>query len=56
MTDEQFKNEMLYQASLAIFKAMLKKRVISGGQYAFLQKIMLEKYRPPIGSFLADMR
>ena len=51
MTHEQFNREKKYQAALAIFRAMLKQRIITEDDYAKAEAILREKFNPFIGSF-----
>ena len=46
MTDEQFEREKRYQASMNMFRTMLKNGLITEEQYAIIDTRMLEKYRP----------
>ena len=46
MTKEQFHKEMLYQASLSPFKAMLENDIISGDDYRVIDTILRTQYSP----------
>jgi hypothetical protein len=50
MTDEQFKREALYQATMSMFQSMLRNRLITEEQYQVIDTKMKEKYRPIIGT------
>lgn len=50
---EQFKAERLYLMSLSVAKSMLQKGVISENEFAEIDTILLEKYRPTLGTLLA---
>lgn len=53
MGKEEFRAERLYQISLSIAKFMLKSGTISKEEYAQIDTILLEKYRPILGTLLA---
>lgn len=53
MSEEQFKAERLYRMSLSIAKTMLKKGIITEDEYSEIDTILLEKYRPTLGTLLA---
>lgn len=55
MTEEQFEREMLYQASMNLFKSMLENGLITEEQYAIIDTKMLEKYRPLLGTLFAEI-
>ena len=53
MDKEQFRAERLYQISLSIAKSMLEKGTISEEEYTQIDTILLEKYRPILGTLLS---
>ena len=53
MDKEQFRVERLYQISLSIAKSMLEKGAISEEEYTQIDTILLEKYRPILGTLLS---
>lgn len=53
MGKEEFRAERLYQISLSIAKSMLKKGLISEEEYAGIDTMLLEKYRPTLGTLLS---
>lgn len=53
MSEEQFRAERLYQMSLSIAKTMLKKGIITKDEYLEIDTILLQKYRPTLGTLLA---
>ena len=55
VTEEQFKREKLYQATMNVFAGMLKKGLITEEQYAIIDTKMLEKYRPLLGTLFAEL-
>ncbi|HWQ98651.1 MAG TPA: SHOCT domain-containing protein [Clostridia bacterium] len=52
MTNEQFEREMRYRVSMAVANSMLRKGLISQAEHDAFDALMIEKYRPPIGSIL----
>jgi hypothetical protein len=50
MTDDQFRREALYQATMNMFQSMLRSRLITEEQYAVIDTKMKEKYSPIIGT------
>lgn len=53
VSKEQFRAERLYRMSLSVARAMLKKGIISEDEYSEIDTILLEKYRPVLGTLLA---
>lgn len=53
MSEEQFRAERLYRMSLSIAKTMLKKWIITKDEYLEIDTILLQKYRPTLGTLLA---
>lgn len=53
MNEEEFRAERLYRMSLSVAKAMLEKGIISEEEYSEIDTILLEKYRPTLGTLLA---
>lgn len=56
MTEEQFKAEKLYQASLALARSMLKKGLVTANEFAIIDTILLDKYRPLLGTLFSHSR
>ena len=54
MTPEEYRNDMLYHAALSIGKTMLEKGLITEEEYAEIDTILLQKYRPYLGSLLSE--
>ncbi len=50
MTQDQFQREKNYQITHSITKSMLQKGLITDQEYKKIDAIMLEKYRPLLGS------
>lgn len=53
MDKEQFRAEKLYQMSLSIAESMLEKGILSKEQFTEIDTILLQKYRPILGTLLA---
>lgn len=55
MSEDQFRNEMLYQTTMTLARSMLEKGVISEEDYHEFDTIMLEKYYPIFGTLFTDI-
>ncbi|MCI9560415.1 SHOCT domain-containing protein [Candidatus Ventrimonas sp. KK005] len=53
VSEEQFRAERLYLMSLSVAESMLQKGIISEDEYSEIDTILLEKYRPTLGTLLA---
>lgn len=53
MDEKQFRAEKMYRISLSVAKSMLEKGIISKEEYSEIDTILLEKYRPVLGTLLA---
>ena len=53
VSEEQFRAERLYRMSLSIAKTMLEKGIITKDEYSEIDTILLQKYRPTLGTLLA---
>ena len=53
MNEDLFEREKLYQASMSMFRMMLKNGLITEEQYSIIDKKMLEKYHPLLGELFA---
>lgn len=53
MNDLHFQNEVKYQISLSIAKAMLRQNVITEMEYKQIKNLLLEKHSPILGSLFA---
>lgn len=56
MNEEQFEAEKDYQASLLCFKQMLENGKITQEEHEQIDTILLEKYRPLLGTLFCDNR
>lgn len=50
MNHEQFRRERNYRVSLAIAKSMLSRKLIAEHEYSKIDKMLITKYTPIIGS------
>lgn len=55
MTKEEFHNEKMYQATMGVVRRMRSEGLISQEEYARVEQVFLEKYKPLIGSIYAGM-
>lgn len=53
MDEKQFRAEKMYRISLSVARSMLEKGIISKEEYSEIDTILLEKYRPTLGTLLA---
>lgn len=54
MTPEDYRRDMLYHAALSMAKTMLEKGILTEDEYAEIDTILLQKYRPYLGILLSD--
>ena len=55
MSEDQLRNELLYQTTMSIAKNLLKQEVISKKEYKLIDTIFTKKYSPSLGSLFADI-
>ena len=53
MNEDQFEREKLYQATMNMFRSMLKKGLITEEQYTIIDTKMLQKSLPLLGTLFA---
>ena len=53
MDEKEFEAEKLYYISMSIARSMLEKGIVSKEEYSEIDSILLEKYRPVLGTLLA---
>ena len=53
MSEKEFRAELRYRMSLSVAGAMLKEGVITEDEYLEIDTILLQKYRPTLGTLLA---
>ncbi len=56
MSEEQMRNEKLYQATTSMVRLMLENGIINEQEYRQIDTIFLEKYRPVFGTLFSDTR
>jgi hypothetical protein len=56
MNNEQFNRETAYQITLSTAKNMLRNGIITAEEFSAIDTILLEKYRPLLGSLYAENR
>ena len=54
MTDTQFQAEKWYQVALAMARTLLDKGLLTRNEYAAIDAILLDKFRPSLGALLSD--
>ena len=54
MSSEELRNDMLYHAALSIAVEMLSNRLITEQEYAEIDTILLQKYRPYLGMLFSE--
>ena len=50
MNQDDFNRERLYQTTVAIAKTLLDRNLITKDDFSKINKMMLEKYKPLLGS------
>lgn len=56
MTEIQFQAEKRYQVAISMAKALLEKGLLTQEEYDVIDTILLEKFKPALGTLLAEMR
>lgn len=54
MTQQELRNDMLYHMALSMAKTMLGNGLLSPEEYAEMDTILLQKYRPYLGSLFSE--
>ena len=54
MTETQFQVEKQYQAAIAMAKTLVDKGLLTHDEYAAMDAILLDKFRPCLGALLSD--
>ena len=49
MSGKQMRNEMMYQATMSLARRMRDEGIITEDEYARIDRMFIEKYRPIIG-------
>lgn len=55
MTKEEFHNEKMYQATMALARRMLREGLITEEEYHEADEIFTKKYQPVIGRLFSDI-
>ena len=55
MSEEEFRNEKLYQTTMHLARKILDEGIISGAEYRQIDTIFLEKYTPVFGTLFSDI-
>ncbi len=55
MSDEQLRQEALYQTTMAIVKNMLTSGLITREEYSTINSKFVERYNPSYGSLIFDI-
>ncbi len=56
MDSSRFRDELLFQASMNAAKTMLENETITEQEYKEIRRIFLEKYDPPLGTLLSEIK
>ena len=56
MTEIQFQAEKRYQVAISMAKSLLKKGLLTQAEFDVIDTILLEKYRPALGTLMSKMR
>ena len=54
MTEIQFQAEKRYQVALVIAKSLLEKGLLTQEEYSLIDTILLDKFRPSLGTLLSE--
>ena len=55
MTKEQFHNEKMYQATMALARQMLREGLITEEEYREVEAVFLKKYKPVLGEIFSNI-
>ena len=55
MTKEQFHNEKMYQATMALARQMLRQGLITEEEYREVEAVFLKKYKPVLGEIFSNI-
>ena len=55
MSEEDFRQEKLYQATMHILRSMRSEGLINGGEYKQAEQLMVEKYHPVLGALFSNI-
>ena len=54
MSEEQFRNEKMYHATMNIAKSLMEQGAMTAEEYGQIDTIFLEKYRPTLGTLFSE--
>lgn len=54
MSKEQFRRETLYQTTMHLLRRMMERGLLSAEEYAVLDTMFSQKYRPFFGALFSD--
>ena len=54
MSEAQFQSEKQYQVALAVAKTLLDKGLLTQEEYAIIDTILLDKFKPSLGTLLSE--
>ena len=54
MTESQFQAEKRYQVAIAIAKTLVDRGLLTHEEYAAMDAILLDKFRPCLGALLSE--
>ena len=55
MSEEDFRQEKLYQATMHILRSIRSEGLINGGEYKQAEQLMVEKYHPVLGALFSNI-
>ena len=55
MTKEEFHNEKMYQATMALARQMLRQGLITEEEYREVDAVFLKKYKPVLGDIFSNI-
>ncbi len=55
MTKEEFHNEKMYQATMALARQMLREGLITEEEYREVEAVFLKKYKPVLGEIFSNI-
>ena len=56
MFRELLEREADYQASMLMFRSLMKKGILTAEEYKDAERMMAEKYKPIVGTLFSDIR
>jgi len=54
MSEAQFQAEKRYQVAIAMAKALLERGLLTSEEYAVIDTVLLDKFRPTLGTLLSE--